>query len=57
MPTYEFLCEKCRKIFEEIWSLSEYDKRMKEKRKCPSCGSTQVVKTITAVQVRTSKKS
>lgn len=57
MPTYEFLCEKCRKVFEQIWSLSEYDKRIKEKRKCPSCGSTQVVKTITSVQVRTSKKS
>lgn len=57
MPTYEFLCEKCRKVFEQIWSLSEYDKRLKEKRKCPFCGSTQVVKTITSVQVRTSKKS
>jgi putative FmdB family regulatory protein len=57
MPTYEFLCGKCHKIFEQTWSLSDYDKRLKEKRKCPSCGSTRVVKTITAVQVRTSKKS
>lgn len=57
MPTYEFRCNKCHKIFEEIWSLSDYDKRIKQKRKCPSRGSSQVVKLITAVQVRTSKKS
>lgn len=57
MPTYEFLCEKCNKVFEEIWSLSEYDKRSKEKHKCPKCGSTRVVKMISAVQVKTSKKS
>jgi putative FmdB family regulatory protein len=57
MPTYEFRCEKCDKIFEQIWSLSEYDKRMKEKNQCPSCGSTKVVKTISLVEVKTSKKS
>ena len=57
MPTYEFRCEKCNKIFEQIWSLSEYDKRIKQKNKCPSSGSTRVVKTISIVQVKTSKKS
>lgn len=57
MPTYEFRCEKCNKIFEQIWSLAEYDKRIKEKNKCPECGSTRVVKTISVVQVKTSKKS
>jgi putative FmdB family regulatory protein len=57
MPTYEFRCEQCDKMFEQIWSLSEYDKRIKEKNKCPSCGSTKVVKTISVVQVKTSKKS
>jgi putative FmdB family regulatory protein len=57
MPTYEFFCERCHKIFEQVWPLSEYGKRIKEKRKCPSCGSVRVVKTITAVQVRTDKKS
>jgi len=57
MPTYEFRCEKCDKMFEQTWSLSEYNKRMKEKKKCPSCGSTRVVKAISAVQVKTSKKS
>jgi putative FmdB family regulatory protein len=57
MPTYEFLCEKCGKKFEQIWSLSEYDKRSKEKTKCPSCASVRVVRTLSMVQVKTSKKS
>jgi len=57
MPTYEFRCEKCRKIFEQHWSLSEYDRKLKAKQKCPSCGSTRVVKTISMVQVKTAKKS
>jgi putative FmdB family regulatory protein len=57
MPTYEFRCEKCDKIFEQIWSLAEYDKRIKEKNKCPACGSTKVARAISVVQVKTSKKS
>lgn len=57
MPTYEFRCDKCGKNFEQIWSLSEYDKRIKQNHKCPTCGSTKVVKTISLVQVKTSKKS
>lgn len=57
MPTYEFRCAKCGKNFEQIWSLSEYDKRIKQNHKCPTCGSTKVVKTISLVQVKTSKKS
>ncbi len=57
MPTYEFHCEKCDKIFEQVWSLSEYDKRIKQKNKCPNCGSTRVVKALSVVQVKTSKKS
>jgi len=57
MPTYEFRCEKCKKVFEEIWSLEEYDKRIKEKRKCPRCTSTRVIRSLSTVQVKTSKKS
>jgi len=57
MPTYEFRCEKCQKRFEQVWSLSEYDRKIKEKHKCPSCGSTRVVKTVSMVQVKTAKKS
>ncbi len=57
MPTYEFRCEKCRKVFAQVWSLADYDRKIKEKQKCPSCRSTRVVKTISMVQVKTSKKS
>lgn len=57
MPTYEFQCAKCHKIFEEVISLAEYDKRMKAKKKCPSCGSSRVVRALSTVQVKTAKKS
>ncbi len=57
MPTYEFRCDKCKKVVEEIWSLADYDKRIKEKRKCSGCGSTRVVRSLSVVQVKTSKKS
>ena len=32
MPTYEFHCEKCAKNFEQVWALSDYDRRIKEKK-------------------------
>ena len=58
MPTYEFLCNGCEKSFERIWSLDEYNRVLKEKSlKCPKCGSQKVVRQISAVQVKTSKKS
>lgn len=57
MPTYEFLCQKCAKPFEQIWSLAEYESAMKKQIKCPKCGSTSVVRQISAVEVKTSKKS
>jgi putative FmdB family regulatory protein len=58
MPIYEFLCRNCEKPFERIWSLDEYDRILKGKGvKCPKCGSEKVVRQISAVQVRTSKKS
>ncbi|MGE5304909.1 MAG: FmdB family zinc ribbon protein [Alphaproteobacteria bacterium] len=57
MPTYEFLCKKCKKRFERICSLEEYDRETKRKIKCPKCGSTSVVRQISAFQVKTSKKS
>ncbi len=57
MPTYEFLCRKCNKPFERIYSLEEYDRQTKKKIKCPNCGSRSVVRQISAIEVRTSKKS
>jgi putative FmdB family regulatory protein len=57
MPTYEFRCEKCHQLFEQVWALSEYAKRTKQKQKCPKCGSIRVVKVISVFEVKTSKKS
>jgi len=57
MPTYEFSCDKCHKTFEQVWSLAEYGKRIKQKQKCPKCGSTRVIRVLSMVQVKTAKKS
>lgn len=57
MPTYEFRCEKCKKAFEQVWPLAEYDKRMKQRQKCPKCGSARVFRLLSMVQVKTAKKS
>lgn len=57
MPIYEFLCEKCKKPFELTCSLTEYERAMKKKFKCPKCKSTKVVRQISAIEVKTSKKS
>ena len=54
MPTYEFLCENCKKTFSVILSLSDYEKK---KYKCPKCDSKKVKQQVTAFQAVTSKKS
>jgi len=54
MPTYEFMCEKCKKPFSLILSLAEYEKG---RFRCPACKSTKVRQQITPFTVNTSKKS
>jgi putative FmdB family regulatory protein len=54
MPTYEFLCEKCKKPFSLILSIAEYEKK---KFRCPKCKSQKVKQQIAAFQAVTSKKS
>jgi putative FmdB family regulatory protein len=56
MPTYEYFCRKCEKPFELLSSLAEYE-REKNKVACPKCGSSRVVRQISAFEVKTSKKS
>ncbi len=55
MPIYEYSCKKCNKNFELISSMADGDKT----RQCPECGSTDVVKNISAsaVKVRGGKSS
>jgi putative FmdB family regulatory protein len=57
MPTYEFQCEKCRKRFELIYNVAEYERAAKKKIKCPKCASTKVLRQISSFEVKTSKKS
>jgi putative FmdB family regulatory protein len=57
MPSYEFLCEKCKKPFELTYSVAEYNRAKAKKTKCPKCGSLKIVRRISAFEVKTSKKS
>jgi putative FmdB family regulatory protein len=57
MPRYEYLCQKCDKPFEMLYSLAEYERAQKTRIKCPKCRSTRVVRQISGFEVKTSKKS
>ncbi|HTK71586.1 MAG TPA: FmdB family zinc ribbon protein [Croceibacterium sp.] len=54
MPCYEFMCEKCKKPFELIMTISE---REKGEVKCPKCKGSKVVPQLGGLTVQTSKKS
>jgi putative FmdB family regulatory protein len=54
MPVYEFRCDKCRKEFEIIAAVKDYDPA---KTKCPKCGSARVERVWSKIHVLTSKKS
>ncbi|MBW1704445.1 MAG: zinc ribbon domain-containing protein [Deltaproteobacteria bacterium] len=54
MPTYEFKCEKCKKRFSLMMTISEYEKK---KIRCPKCKSVKVKQQITSFQTITSNKS
>jgi putative FmdB family regulatory protein len=55
MAYYEFACQKCHEHFTVKQSFAEHEKRPKPK--CPHCGSRKVSQLLSAVHVRTSKKS
>jgi putative FmdB family regulatory protein len=54
MPTYSFECRRCKKKFQEILSYSEYEAG---KRKCPKCGSKDVIQVLETFYAKTSRKS
>jgi putative FmdB family regulatory protein len=54
MPTYDFYCEKCKKSFSVIKSISDYEKK---KIRCPKCNKKKIRQEITSFQTITSKKS
>ena len=54
MPTYEFQCQKCGHKFNLVESIGEH---AKHKEKCTQCASSEIESLISAVNVKTSKKS
>lgn len=54
MPTYEYLCENCAKMFSIQVSMSEHEKG---DIKCPYCKGNRVVQQYSAFYAKTSKKS
>jgi putative FmdB family regulatory protein len=57
MPTYEFLCQKCNKLFQLTYSISQFERARKDGIKCSNCGSSRVTQQVPIFQVQTSKKS
>jgi putative FmdB family regulatory protein len=54
MPTYEFTCQKCKKKFSTVISISDYEKK---KYACPKCKSKKLRQHVSSFQTVTSKKS
>ena len=54
MPTYEYLCKKCNKVFVLIMSISEHEAKQ---QRCPKCRSTRMEQQMSTFQAKTSKKS
>jgi putative FmdB family regulatory protein len=44
MPIYEYRCETCQKVYEQIRRMSEADRNLE----CPDCKSTQVERLISS---------
>jgi len=54
MPTYEFLCLKCQKVFTVTMTIRE---RGEKQPACPACGSSELESQFTSVVTKTSRKS
>jgi putative FmdB family regulatory protein len=54
MPTYQYRCEKCGKLFERSEHIAEHADAHPP---CPDCKSTAVQRVLTAFIAKTSRKS
>lgn len=54
MPTYEYRCNVCKRVFSVIQSLREHEKT---KVTCPKCKSKKVKQQISIFTAKTSRKS
>lgn len=57
MPTYEFLCGNCGKLFEIVCSVKEYERQEQKGIRCLKCGSPKISRQISGFEVKTSKKT
>lgn len=55
MPSYEYKCNDCQKIFTKTATISEYEKN--PIATCQYCGGKNVKRVFSGVTVITSKKS
>ena len=53
MPTYQYRCEKCGKLFEQTEHVAQHA----APHTCPQCGSTAVAHQPTRFVAMTSRKS
>ncbi len=54
MPTYTFMCERCKKSFEVVLTVAE---RGAVKVACPTCGGGKVTPPLAIFIAKTSRKS
>jgi len=54
MPTYEFRCHSCEKIFSLIMKVADLGK---SKVTCPHCGKNKVSQVFSGFFAKTSRKS
>ena len=47
MPTYDYKCKECGKVFEVFRRFSDYDKEIK----CPNCGSDKAERIFSVPQI------
>ena len=56
MPVYDYRCNHCDHDFVVIESLEEHEEHEGTDPKCPECGSDDVQRVITSVNIQTPKK-
>ena len=54
MPTYMFMCERCKKSFEVVLTVAE---RAAAKVACPTCGGGAATPQVANFTAKTSRKS
>jgi putative FmdB family regulatory protein len=54
MPTYAFMCERCKKSFEVVLTVAE---RTAAKVACPTCGGGELTPQMAIFTAKTLRKS